>query len=235
VAVLGALTERQLGFWKDSAALFRHTLEVTENNSIAQLNVGAALIRERKYAEATAHFEEALRIRPGYPAAESNLGFLLTVQGQYDEAILHYRMALARHPESRKIHYLIGNALMGKGDRSGAMTEYRTELEINPNNSLALNDVAWRLATDSEPAQRNGMEAVKLAERLCRVTGFHEAQSIGTLAAAYAEAGRFEDAIKAAEKAKSLAVATGQKELAERNDQLLQLYREGKPYHEEGR
>jgi Flp pilus assembly protein TadD len=95
-----------------------------------------------------------------------------------------------------------------------------------------LNDLAWILATAPDDRLRNGAEAVTLAERACHVSDFEEAQFIGTLAAAYAEAGRFENAIRAGEKAKAMAAAAGQKELVEKNRQLLELYRAGKPYRD---
>jgi len=79
---------------------------------------------------------------------------------------------------------------------------------------------------------RNGTEAVLLAERACKASGGKEARFWGTLAAAYAEIGRFEEAVKTAEKAIGLATAAGQKDIAEKNQQLLEFYRARKPYHE---
>ena len=92
--------------------------------------------------------------------------------------------------------------------------------------------MAWLRATHPDPKYRNAAAAVELSERACRLTEQQEPLFIGTLAAAYAEAGRFEDAVKTAERAKALAAATGQKELVEKNRQLLELYRAGRPYHE---
>jgi hypothetical protein len=71
-----------------------------------------------------------------------------------------------------------------------------------------------------------------LAERACKLTGYKEGIFVGTLAAAYAEAGRFQDAVSSAEKAHSLALAAGQKEIAQKNQELLELYRAGRAYHE---
>jgi len=93
-----------------------------------------------------------------------------------------------------------------------------------------LNDLAWLLATD--PTAHDGAEAVRLAENACRVTNYREPLFIGTLAAAYADAGRFDQACVAAEKAAQVATAAGQPQVAERNQQLLQLYRAGKPFRE---
>jgi hypothetical protein len=80
---------------------------------------------------------------------------------------------------------------------------------------------------------RNGTEAVQLAERACQVTSYQAPLLIGTLAAAYAENGRFDDAVKFAQKAHDLALGSGQKELAAKNQKLQLLYRTQKPYREE--
>jgi hypothetical protein len=112
------------------------------------------------------------------------------------------------------------------------MLQLKRALELDPNLSVALNDLAWTLATDPDPQRRNGSEAVTLAERACRLTNFKNAQFIGTLAAAYAEANRFDDAVKNAELARQIALAEKDKGLAERNSHLLVEYRAGKPHRE---
>jgi hypothetical protein len=105
--------------------------------------------------------------------------------------------------------------------------------EASKNRYLAdLNNHAWMLATSSEAKERNGELAVKLAERACELTHYRETILIGTLAAAYAEAGRFDDAISTGQKACALASELGNAELLKRNQELLELYREHQPYHE---
>jgi len=88
------------------------------------------------------------------------------------------------------------------------------------------------LATSSKAEFRNGMQAVQLAERACELTHHGEPFFMGTLAAAYAEAGRFPEAVATAEKAEQLATSAGLKKLAGENRQRLELYRDAKPYHE---
>ncbi|PWU14023.1 MAG: hypothetical protein C5B50_18005 [Verrucomicrobia bacterium] len=98
--------------------------------------------------------------------------------------------------------------------------------------AAANNNHAWALATSPEPARRDGGLAVRFAEDACRQTRFENPLMVGTLAAAYAEAGRFEEAISAAEKACALASQSGDQGLVERNQQLLGLYRKHQAYHE---
>jgi tetratricopeptide (TPR) repeat protein len=108
-------------------------------------------------------------------------------------------------------------------------------LELDTNSVPALNNLAWLLATASDPHLRNGKEAVRLAEQACHLTQYKEAFLVGTLAAAYAEAGRFDDAVVTAQKARAAALAQGQTEIAARNEQLLELYKSGRAYHQEAK
>jgi len=94
------------------------------------------------------------------------------------------------------------------------------------------NNSAWSLATSPEATNRNGALAIELAKYACERTHYREVMLIGTLAAAYAEAGRFDEAIATAQKACDLASQLGKPELVERNQQLLALYRAHQPYHE---
>jgi hypothetical protein len=94
------------------------------------------------------------------------------------------------------------------------------------------NNRAWTLATSPESTHRDGLLAVKLAEDACRQTRFENPQMIGTLAAAYAEAGRFDEAISAAQKACALASQSGDEQLVQRNQQLLSMYHKHQAYHE---
>ena len=205
---------------------------MTEGNAVALQNLGSGLVEQRRFAEAAEQFKEALKVKPLYADAASNFGFVLAAQGRLDEAIEQYRQALALKPSIAQTHYLLGAALLTKGDRAAAGEEFRTALNLKPDLPPALNDLAWVLASDPDPNIRNGAEAVRLAGFACEITRFREPQMIGTLAAAYAEAGRFPDAISTAEKARNLAETVGRTDLVERNTELLALYRQGKPYRE---
>ena len=103
---------------------------------------------------------------------------------------------------------------------------------ITPRSVATLNALAWVLATHPDDAIRNGAEAVKLAERACELSEGKVARYWGTLDAAYAEAGRFDDAIKTAEKAKALADASQQREISEAAEKRLALYHQGKSFHQ---
>jgi tetratricopeptide (TPR) repeat protein len=216
--------------------LFRHTLAVTTNNSLAHVDLGYALaVQNGRIDEAAENFAAAVRIRPSYVEARNNLGLMLAMKGQLEEAIEQYRSALQINPRLSRTHSLLGSALTQQGKKGEALVEYQAALELDPDHLYALNDLAWMLATDADAGVRNGVKAVPLAERAVRVTSSRNAQLLGTLAAAYAEAGRFQEAIATAQKAESLATAAGQTQLAARNREMRELYRQGKAYHEENR
>jgi tetratricopeptide (TPR) repeat protein len=111
------------------------------------------------------------------------------------------------------------------------VAEYRLLLAAKPDEPEALNNLAWLLAASPDSTVRNGADAVRFAERGCRLTGYERAPMLATLAAAYAEAGQFTQAVTTAQRAIALARAGGDARLATMFEQLLRLYQAGKPYH----
>ena len=95
-----------------------------------------------------------------------------------------------------------------------------------------LNDTAWLLATSPNVSVRNGVEAVELAQRAVRLSAGREPAVLGTLAAAYAEAGRSSEAVQTARKALGLAVQQNKPRLAESIRTKIRLYESGTPYRE---
>jgi tetratricopeptide (TPR) repeat protein len=124
--------------------------------------------------------------------------------------------------------------LSGRADFTGAIAHYRRALKIDPYLVEALNNLAWLLATCPEASIRNGVEAVQLAERACQITEFRRTIFVGTLGAAYAEAGRFPEAVTTAQKACELASIFKEEPLLAKNRELLEHYRAGQAYHEPG-
>jgi SAM-dependent methyltransferase len=124
------------------------------------------------------------------------------------------------------------NNLWEQENFAEAITHDRLALKMQPDSFEALNNLAWMLAICPEASLRNGTEAVQLGEKACLLTHYRTTAVVGTLAAAYAEAGRFDDAIWMAQKACALASESGEQELLKRNQELLVLYRAHQPYHE---
>jgi Flp pilus assembly protein TadD len=152
-----------------------------------------------------------------------------------NEAIIHYQMALQIKPDYGEAHNNLGNALLQKGSAGEAIVQYEKALEIKPGYPEAQNNLAWVLATSSQVSLRNGGKAVELAERANQLTGGENPLILHTLAAAYAEAGRFGDAMRSVQKAIELAQAVGQKNLAGQLTGELKLYEAGLPFHQESK
>jgi hypothetical protein len=105
------LTRQQLGHWQGSEALFRHALEVTENNPLAHNNLGAALLNQGQIEEATRQLQEAIRLKPAFADAHNNLGNALAKQGQIAEAILQFQEALRLNPDYAQARNNLARAL----------------------------------------------------------------------------------------------------------------------------
>jgi Flp pilus assembly protein TadD len=220
-----------LGKTNEASAVFEDALKLKPDDASAHFKYASLLMALGRTEPAALHFQAALQYGPGDPETHRRYGLLLAGSGNAQQAIAQFREAI-RLQSGAEAHYNLATALLQQGERGMAVEEYRESLRLKPNSPASLNDLAWVLAADASDAVRNGAEAVTLAERACQLTQFQQPMFVGTLAAAYAEAGRFDDAIKTAEKAKDLAAAAGLKDLAERNRQLLELYRAGKPFHE---
>lgn len=136
------------------------------------------------------------------------------------------------NPTFSEAQIQIASGLCRQGNFSGAANHYRQMLKTHPVMVDLLNNLAWLLATCPDAAVRNGSEAVEHAEKACQLTHYQTTVVVGTLAAAYAEAGRFEDAIRTAQKACAQAAGAGDEILLQKNRQLLGWYQKGSPYHE---
>jgi len=172
-----------------------------------------------------------LQIRP-YREVYLWLGDLLMSRSQPRAALTNY-LTLVQFAPSSFTHVKAGDALSMLGRSGEAIEQYRAALKLSPDLVSALNNLAWILATDPAATNRNGDEAVQLAERAKTLTEQQVPGVVGTLAAAYAEAGRFDDAIKTAEAARTLAACKGDRPLTEKNGKLLELYKTGRPYREQ--
>jgi tetratricopeptide (TPR) repeat protein len=193
---------------------YRLAVESEPESPEVHNNLGAALMREGTYDEAIAQFRKALELRPGGAVAEANLGHALLVENKTDEAKSHLELALQISPDMVEARFDLGEALMKSGQRAEALALWRQALRQAPDNLRVLNDTAWALATCSDAALRNGAEAVTLAEHAVQLSSGREPALLGTLAAAYAEAGRFDKAVELEKRATDVATQEGNAPLA---------------------
>jgi Flp pilus assembly protein TadD len=160
------------------------------------------------------------------------MGTVLGLLGELNAAMPFLEKSAQLSPASGEAYGKLGLALAENGRIREAIACYRESLRLRPNQVPARNNLAWLLATQPDPGLRNGAEAVTHAEYACEVTGYKQAMLVGTLAAAYAESGDFQHAVRAGEQAIDLATKAGQAALVAKNQELLALYRAGKAYRE---
>ena len=220
------------GRFDEAIENYRKAIQINPNSPGTLDNLGIALASQGRFDEAIENYRKAIQINPTNVIALDNLGRALASQGRFDEAIENFHKAIQINPNHPDAFFGFGIALTQSGRTKEAVAQYREALRLNPNLAGALNNLAWVLAASPDDELRHGAEAVRLAERACELTHYGEPLFIGTLAAAYAEAGRFPEAVTTEEKAEQLATAAGLTAVAAKERELLELYRAGKPYRE---
>ncbi len=198
----------------------------------AHNNLGIARQGQGRIDEALAHYAEALRLKPDFANAHHNMGLALQAQGRIDEALARYAEAVHLKPHFAKAHKKLAEVLIQRARFGEAAVHNAESLRLAPDNVTYLHDNAWFLATCPDASHRDGRRAVELAERAARRTFFNDAALLDTLAAAYAEAGRFEEAIATAQKAVRLAPTGKPDALADEIDSRLKLFQNRQPYRE---
>jgi tetratricopeptide (TPR) repeat protein len=208
--------------------------------------LGDIFFLEHKYDDAIEQFRLTQKLDPRLVGIHLLWGRALLAEKRVDAATSEFKTVINADPKNFEAHNLLGKTYMVLGKTSAAIEEFRASLALQPKQPELLNDLAWMLATNPNADLRNGVEAVKLAGQGCGLTHSTQPVLLGTLAAAYAEAGRFDDAVataqqahdvasaraSAAEKANEPAAARAEQALAARNLELLELYRSHKPFHE---
>jgi tetratricopeptide (TPR) repeat protein len=221
---------KQAGKIEEAIAHYQQALRIEPDYAEAHYNLGNALKRLGRIPEAIAHYEQALRIKPDYAEAHNNLGNALKLAGKIEEAIAHYEQALRIEPDFAEAHCNLGNALEQTGRVREGIGHYEQALRLKPDYAEAENNLAWLLATLAPADGGDPVRAVTLAERACELTNNRVAEYLDTLAVAYAAAGRFNDAIAAAQKAIGLARSAGQTQMVSEIETRRELYRAGRAY-----
>jgi Tfp pilus assembly protein PilF len=222
----------QNGRVNEAVIQFQNAIKTEPNNADIHNNFGKALLQNGRVDEAVIQFQNALAIQPNHAKAENNLGSALIQKRRPDEAAVHWQKALAIEPDFAGADYNLGHYFLQKGQVDEAIIHLQKALAIQSDFVEAQNDLgrtAWIMATSPDSSVRNGIKAVEIAQQIDRLSGGKNPLMAGTLAAAYAEAGKFPEAIAAGQRA--LQLASGQKNdaLAATIQQEIKLYEAGTP------
>ncbi len=223
------ITFRAQGKLDQAINCYRQALQLKPNHFEAHNNLGNALQSIGSLDEAIKHFRLALQIKPDLAEVHFNLGLALKTQGKLDEAIKYFRQALQLNPDLAKAHNNLALALTMKGNLNEAIEHFREAVRLKPDYLEPLNRMARILAMHPDPKLRDPGQAIEIAKRAVELTGHKDPAILETLAAAYAAAGQFDQALKTAETALSLATAAQADELADHIRKKIQIYRQAKP------
>lgn len=214
LAVLGLVARSQVPFWRNSEILWSHVLAVTSNNYVAHNNLGTLLERRGQVDEAMSHYLQALKMQSsngqarhnlGLARAHTNLASVFLRKGDSDKAIEHCNTALKLRPNFAEAHAALGNAFLQQRATDKAVMHYEKALAVAPEMPVVVNNLALILATSTDPRFRNGNRAIELAKQAVELSGRKNPSTFRTLAAAYAETGRFKEAIETTKRAMKLA------------------------------
>jgi tetratricopeptide (TPR) repeat protein len=194
-------------------------------SAFVQMNLADDLARKGRSDEAMVHYEEAIRLQPNYAEAYYNRGNVLYAKGRIDEAIADFEKTLQIQPNDADAHTGLGNALLRKGALKEAIAHYNQAMALAPEDPHSRNNLAWVLATSSDASIRDGAKAVELAQQAVSLSGGRELLFFRTLASAYAETGRFSDAIAVIQQAVGIARMQGKTGLANLLEEDILLYR----------
>lgn len=218
-----------VGKVREAIACFRKALQIDPASKVSHYNLAVALAGQGQTEEAVTQYRQALAIDPEFADAHLSLANLLRKSGKIDEAVTHLHKALSIRPDDAAAYSSLGLIFLQRGSPYDAIDCWQRALTLNPAQADVQNNLAWLLATTPEASLRNGPKAVALAEQANRLTGGANLKVLRTLAAAYAEAGRFPEAAATARRAMELGTVQNNQELTIALAKDLKLYEAGKP------
>ncbi|MHC4962212.1 MAG: tetratricopeptide repeat protein [Planctomycetota bacterium] len=238
------LTRFQIHYWQNSITLFTHTLRIADEHPTTHFSLACGYFDNEQFEDAEKYINEAIRVYPKYYSTTDcakndvlhmKLGLTLAKLKKMNQAVLEFEQILQRNPDNANAYYLLGRLYEDEKEFERALDYYRMAQALRPTSNTVLNRIAWLLATCPDSSIRNGQEAIELAGQLENAFLKKEsAEYLCTLAAAYAETARYQEAVVTAEKALSAALnkKTRDDELIELISNCLEHYRQSQPYHD---
>jgi len=202
-------------------------IELDSNYILAYTKRAYIFVLKKEYDKAIADCDKLIELDPKDMSAYMYRAYCFKEEKDYDKAIADYGKWIELDPKQRGAYTSRAHCFKAKKDYGKALADYDNAISLSPEYASAYNSRAWLLAVCPDPKYRDGKRAVESGTKACELTKWEKANYIGTLAAAYAEAGNFEKAVEF--QAKAIEAATGgfDKEGAQ---ERLDLYKAKKPY-----
>jgi tetratricopeptide (TPR) repeat protein len=210
-----------------------YTNEIRNNpsNFGAYGNRGIIWYEKNEYDIAIADLNDAIRLDPSYFGSYHWRGRAWGNKKEYDKAIADFNEAIRLNPQTVIGYCRRGNAWERKKEYKRAFDDYNQAIRLDPRFPLPFSYRAWLWATCTDPRFRDGKKAVESATTACKLSEWKQANPVNSLAAAYAESGDFVKAVEWQEKANRLCTDD---ESRRKGEERLKLYKEKKPYRDEG-
>jgi tetratricopeptide (TPR) repeat protein len=221
------------GRFDEAMEHYNAALKINPKLALAHNNLGILLLENGRLADGTLQLREALRLNPTNSETQFNLALALNQQQQWAEAAGLFAKTVGLGTTDPKAHYEFATALGHTQQTREAMSQYASALLLQPDYADALDGLAWILSTDARANFRNGPEAVKMAERACQLTEQKDPVKLKTLAAAYAETGRFAEATSTAQTARDLAMQAHRQELVNECSLMLEHFQHGESWRDD--
>ncbi len=229
--MLRAAVYQQKKDYDKAAADYTQALNRRPDDAGLMLDRGLCYAADEKEDKALADFDHAVQTDPKNARAWQLRGSLYSQKGEKEKALADFKEAIAidaNDPATylfRSQHYLIEN------EPEKGLADLEEVMRRAPDYSGAANDYAWTLATNPKDSIRDGHKAVEYAKKACHGTDYKYARSLDTLAAAHAEAGEWDDAVKWQTEAATLAEKSHPEDVKGMKERLT-LYKEKKPFRE---
>ena len=221
----------KLGRFDEATACFNEILRY-EDSPQSHYYLGVISYAQTKYDDAIKELTTAVNKGLKYPDAYNKMGVALLATGKPKEAIEYLNEALRQEPNGAEVYANLGRAYKQIGKNDLAIKNWTRALELRPNNVNILNSLGWLMATADDASAENAARAVELSERACELSSYKRPEFIDTLAAAYAAAGRFDEAVKTAKRAIEAAKAAGQEDKVGEIQNRIELYQAGERYRQ---
>ena len=204
-------------------------IRVRADDPRAHYQLGALLLQTQRLPQALEHLQRAAQLRPNDRQYRLALATAGAAAGNWSLAASQLEVALLADSRDAAAWAQLASIRLRQEQHAEAIRCFRQALGLRPDWPSALDSLAWLLATVPNSDLRDAAQAVQLAERACQLEGNPHPKRLDTLAAAYAAAGRFADAVRTAERAEQLARSGQQDRLAAGIAQRLKAYRAGRP------